>query len=157
MQRRGVIAVDAVLGEELPVRAARVALRAADDTHLALERLVGDEVEVLLRAREVRLEIGRALVEAHEMEIAVALVPRDGLQPELRLDEPLRRVAIGLRNADEVAAGVDRPRVVEALERLRVALVAPADDRATMGAGVVEHADVLLPVTPEHQRASADP
>src|SRR5262249_48163280 len=89
------------------------------------------------------------------MEVAIALVARDGLQTHRRPIESAC-VALGVGNADERASIVERPGMIEALERLRGALVTPADDRAAVGARVVEHADLIVAATDEHERTAAD-
>ena len=80
-------------------------------------------------------------VEAEKPEAPVLLQSRHGLQRPLGLLEAAALVGVLARDADEPAARVEGPRVIEALEGLRRALVVAADDRAAVGAGVVEGAD----------------
>src|SRR4029079_16664793 len=122
-------------GKQLPVRADRVALRSGNDPHFSLERLIGDEVEDLASAGEVVDERWRAPIEGREVEIAVALVPLDDAEAHFRAVERGHRVAFLVGEAEQLAAVVERPRVVEALKRLGVPLVAAANDRAAVRAG----------------------
>jgi hypothetical protein len=55
-----VIIVDAVLDQQLPVRLDVVFLRAGDDLHAAGRRLIDHEIDVILGAREIVLQIDRA-------------------------------------------------------------------------------------------------
>jgi len=61
------------------------------------------------------------------VKVAIALVARDALQAELGTLEA-GGIAVAVGHADERSPVVVRPRVIEALERLRVALVSAADE-----------------------------
>ena len=115
-----VIPVVAVLDEELPVRLNAVALRAADDLHADVG-LIGDQVEVLLRAGEVVVQRDAQRIEIHEVEAAIALQTRRRAQAERRARER-RPVAVLVGHADQGAFIAEGPAVVKALEALRLAL-----------------------------------
>src|SRR3546814_18120901 len=75
----GMIAVDAVLREHLPIAADRIFLRAADDRH-ALRRLFGDELQIVAGAREIGREIFAVGGEAHEEKVAEPVEARRGAE-----------------------------------------------------------------------------
>src|SRR4029079_3533306 len=80
---------------------------------------------------------------------------RDVTQAELRRIDA-GRVALLVRDPDEVALGVERPGVVEALEGLRVAGVLTADARAAVRARVVKRTHHAVTTAQEDQRAPGD-
>src|SRR5439155_538656 len=107
-------------------------------------------------AREVvvqRLDLGP---EAQEPEAPVLLEARHVLEGALALVEAATLISILAGDADQAPAGVERPRVVEALERLRGAFVVAAHDRAAMRARVVEGADLAVVAAHEHDRPARD-
>ena len=71
-----VVVVDRVLDQELPVRLDVVFLRAGDDLHAAGRRLIDDEVDVILGASEIRVQVDCVRIEIGEIEILVVLEPR---------------------------------------------------------------------------------
>ena len=78
MRRHRVVAVDAVLGQQLPVGADRVFLAAADDRHAGVG-LVADHVEIFLGVAEVIRQRNDVRIEGDEIEVAVAFIARHGL------------------------------------------------------------------------------
>ena len=146
----GVVGVDAVLGQQLPVGLDAVAVRAGDDPHAA-GVLVGDEVDVLGGPGQVLAQRFGAAVEADEDEAPEAV--------EARRAEPhggpveIGAVPVSVGHADERPRRVEGPGVVEAPERLGVAPVGAADEGAPVGARVVEHRQLAVPGAGEEQRA----
>src|SRR5579871_1285531 len=64
------------------------------------------------------------------------------------------RIALGIRDTDQLAAVIVGPAVVETHERLGVAGVVAADQRAAMQARIDEDADLPIPAMRQHQRPS---
>src|SRR5579875_1900051 len=128
-------------------------MRAADDLHPGL-RLVHDEVELLLRAGNVRDEIHDIRIEAQENEPAVIRDARRRLEPQLLFLE-CRSVSARIENADQIAVIVECPGMIEALEGFRVAFGLAADLRAPMRAAIDQHAHLAVAVANQDDRASA--
>ncbi len=135
-----VVAVDAVLHQQLPVGGETVLVGAADDLHRAAAA-VDDEVDVLLGVAEVGGEFDDAGVEAGEHEAPVGLHALQALEPQLVEVQPAG-VGVAVRHALQLSFGIERPRVVEALEHFGIPRVLPAYQRAAVRAGVVEDVDV---------------
>jgi len=74
MGGRGVVAVDAVLDQQLPVGANAVFLRAADDVHAGLG-LVGHQIKVFTRIAQVGGQVDDILVEGDKVKATVFLQP----------------------------------------------------------------------------------
>ncbi len=117
--------------------------------------LVGDQVDVVRRAREVGAQVDGSGVEAgeHEAPVAVDLGRRE--QAHARAVES-RAIAILAGQAVERSGAAVRPRVVEAVHAPGVALGNAADQRPAMPATVVEDPLDAVVAVPEHQRPVAD-
>ncbi len=151
----GVVAIDAVLGEQLPVRLDAVLVGPLDDLHLPVGG-VDHQVQVLDRAGEVADQILDSRVEAGEHESPVTVHPGHRLQGQGREVE-LFAVRLPVGDPHQASLGVEGPGVVEARERLGVAGLLPADHRTPMGAGVVEDVYPAGPGPPDHEhRPAAD-
>ena len=128
------VAVDAVLHEQLVVGLRAVGVRAAHDLH-APRRLIGHQVDVALGVRQVVLEGDLVVgVEVDENEVAVDGRPaRRLLQPEFTTVE---RLAVGALPGDaaQLALGRVAPAVVDAAVHRGVASRLAADQRAPVAA-----------------------
>lgn len=153
MQRDEVVAVEAVLDEELPVRLHRVLVRPLH--HLHLRGLVRDQVEVVPRLAQVLRQPDRAGVEAAEDEPPVLLDAGRRAQPEAGAVEA-RAVAVGVRQPGQPTVVGVGPGVVEARHPAGVAGGDPAQLRATVTARVEEDPDLTVAAPPEHQRPTGD-
>src|SRR3546814_5427764 len=71
----GMIAVDAVFGEQFPVATDRIFLRSADDRH-ALGRLFRNKLEIITGAREIGRQVFAVGGKADEEKIAEAIETR---------------------------------------------------------------------------------
>ena len=132
-----VIAVVAVLHQELPVCANGVVLLTADDGH-GFGRLIDHQVEVFLGVAQILFEGAGAHVKVHEAQAPVVREAgdRNKVAPILILEIPAVAVCAG--KALELALGAKNPAVVEALKVLGVAFRLPAHLGAPVGAGVEE-------------------
>lgn len=115
VQGAEVVDVDAVLHHELPVGPGPVQLRTLDHLHSHFG-LIGDQIEVLRRARQI-LGQGAWLLRIegreHETPVTVAAVPR---QAEVGFAEAWT-VPVRERNSDQVTLVGECPVVVRAPER----------------------------------------
>ena len=139
------IAVHAVFAQQLPVGSHGVLVGALGDLHADFG-LIGDEVQVLLGAGQVfdqRFYVG---IKTDEAKTPVAVDPGRRLQSQAGLLES-GTVACFIWNADQIALVVERPGMVEALERFGGAFVLAAYHGSTVGAGVEEgpHLAVAAP------------
>ena len=155
MRGDDVIIVDGILDEQFPVCLDVVFLGAGDDFHLAGWRLVNDEIDVILGAREI-VDEGRGLrIKTQEPEVAIGLEAR-------HLRESVRGAiefwTIGFLAGDTLqrSIGVEGPAVVHAVEAARVALAFSAHHRAAMAADIEHGADFALRVAAEQDRAAGD-
>jgi len=158
VRRAEVVAVEAVLDEQLPVRLDAVLMRAAQDLEgprpavfrgaasVAVRRERGRDLGRVHHGVDVRACAGKVVDEifyvgvvAREDQASVRLHPRHLDEPILGLVER-RTVGLLVGHADERAVGVVRPCVIEALERLGVAAIASTDGGAAMPAAIREHA-----------------
>lgn len=145
VERQPVIAVGAVLDEQLPVRFDRVVLPARDHGH-PLRGLVCDKIEVLGGAREIGLQVDNVGVEAHEPEAGVLFEPRRRNQGQVVAVE--RWAICGLiRQCHQRAGVVERPSVVIALEERAVPLPVFAQRGPAMRAGVHERSNYSVIAT----------
>src|SRR4051812_9819477 len=154
MRGEQVVVVEAVFDQQLPVGADVVFLRALDHLHATRGGLVEHEVDVLGGAAEILLQRRGVDVEVEEDEAAVVLDARRRHEAELRAVE-VRRIGALAGYGIEAAIAVIGPAVIEAGVALRVAARLAAHDRATMAAGVQEHAQRVLAVAAEDQRPAA--
>src|SRR4029079_14452894 len=118
-------------------------------------RLIDHEIDVILGAREIGVQIDRAGVEIGKVEILVVLKPRDRRQT-LALLVVARRIGVVARNTLDRSVGVVGPAVIDALELPGVALALAANQRAAMAADVEQRADLALAVAAEDHRAAGD-
>src|SRR3546814_9690178 len=122
----------AILGEQLPVAADRIFLRAAHDRH-PFGRLLGDEFQIIAGAREISRQILAVRGEAHEEKVAEAIEAR-------RMAELLARIVLVVGGITSMAwhnhqpprVG-EHPAMIHALEGRRGSLALAADDRTAMG------------------------
>jgi hypothetical protein len=149
-----VVAVGAVLGEQLPVRLDRVLVAARGDGH-ARRGLVGGEVQVVRRVREVLLKRLGLRPQVHEDEAAVRLHPRRSAQVVRGLVEPLG-VRVVVRHRHQAAVGGEGPRVVEAAEPPVVAAPLAADLGAAVRARVEPDPYAAAAVAAEQDGAPGD-
>src|SRR2546426_9884207 len=154
MSRARMIPIDAVLDQKLPVGAHAVSLGARNDLQAALG-LVAHQIEAFFRAGEIRDQRLDRRREAHEDEITIDVDPRRAGEPELLAVE---RSAVGVLSghADESTVGVERPGVIEALERLGVAAALSADLGATVRTGVQEDTHHAIPAAHEDEGTAGD-
>ena len=150
-----VIVVDAVLDQQLPVRLDVVFLHAGDDLHLAGRRLIDHEIDVVLGAGEIGVQVRRVRIEIGEIEILVVLEPRHRHEALALLVEA-RRIGVVAGNALDRAVGVVGPAVIDAVELPGVALALATHQRAAMAADVEQRADLALPVAAEDHRTAGD-
>ena len=143
MRDRAVVALEEVLGAELPVRL-DLRLRALEEAkRVDVDSGRGDAVGHVFEEVRERAGIG---VRAHEDEGA------PGLRAQLQQAEVAGvdpAFAVRARRRDQSAVEPVRPRVVGALER-RSPPGAFADDRASVPADVEERAELVLLVADEH-------
>ena len=153
MRRHRMIAVDAVLGQQLPIGADRIFLAACHDRHATLG-LIADDVEILPGVTEILVERNDVCIEGNEIEVAIAFVARHGLH--VRSAAALEVLGIGFfaRLASQLSVGAERPAVIEALERLGVALALAADLGAAVRASVQQGTKPPLHVTCEQNIAA---
>ena len=150
---QGVVAVNAVFGQQFPVGLDGVAVGTGDDAH-TLGGLVGHQVQVFGGAGQVFPQGFGFLVKADEDEALVAVKP-GGAQVHFGAVK-IGPVTGDVGHSDEFAGGVEAPGVVEALEDLGVAPVGAADEGAAMGAGVVEYPQFAVAVAGEEEGALGD-
>ena len=153
MRRHRVVAVDTVLGQQLPVGADRVLLPALDDRH-ARSAVAGDQVQDFLGAGQVIAERHHARVKADEAETRMAVEARRGhhvAQAALLVAGAVRLFA-GL--ALELAVAAKDPAVIEALEHPAVALGFAADRGAAVWAGVHQRVQRSLRIAREQDVAA---
>ena len=149
MRIGGVIAIHAVLDQQLPVRPHRVFELAFHEFHLAqIERVIEDGhgiAHVAFEALDLR-------VEADEDAAAVIVHPRRRLQAQRVAVEGF---AVGFLsgNAFQFAAGIINPAVIEAAEDFgAVTFVFAADQVAAVTAGVQQGADLAVLAMHQDQR-----
>ena len=147
--------VDAVLGQKLPVGVDDVLLAAAHDLHLGFA-LVGDQVDIFLGARQVVAERHGIAVEIDEPEIAVAFEPRHLHEVGAAAAVVLLAVVALLEARGKAAVHVERPAVIEAAERQRIALLFAHHHRAAVRAGVEEGVHGPAAIAVEDELAAAD-
>ena len=155
MRALGVVAVDAVLLQQLPVGVRAVLLRAADDLH-AVGPLARDQLQVVGGAGQVGLERFHLGVEADEDEARAGIEARHALQAERRIG----LAGVGVRGVDRLVqqlpfVAVD-PAVVRAGEVARASAVLATHQGAAMPARIEEGVEVAVAVAVEQQRAAAD-
>src|ERR1700737_2460694 len=119
MERKRVVSVNTVLGQQLPVGPRTVRLLARHDFHPEF-RLVRDQVEIFSRAGQIVVETFSTGIEAGEDEAPIAVNLRWRTQPQLVARERFA-VRFFTRHADELPTRIKRPRVIGALKRPRVA------------------------------------
>ena len=141
-----VVAVGAVLVEQLPVGGNAVLLGIAHGLH-ALRAVVGDIDEIGLGAGQVFIQRNGIAVEAHEHEAAELVEAFDLGQVERRLLQRIDGMGIRTRHADHLAREVEGPGVIRTGEGPARSGTLPAHHRAAMAAGVVEavHFPVAVP------------
>ena len=147
MDRRAVVALAVVLGDDLPVRpdVVREPRRARQPRHVPAEaRVVREPVAHVLAQRRRDVLVG----EAQEDEPLPRLAA-DRLEPE-RLEAEVLEV-LGVLGPDELAVEVVDPGVVGALEADRRAALPLLDRGAPVAAHVVERADDVVLAAHEQQ------
>src|SRR5262249_2577868 len=134
MSREPVVAVVAVLDQQLPVGPCTVGLLPGDHLH-SYFGLVGDQVQVFARSGQVVVEALRRGIETREHETAIALDPGGRSESALLAR---KRIAVGVLAwyPHQLAARIVGPRVIRTLKGLGVARLLAADHRAAVGAGV---------------------
>jgi len=151
-----VIAVEAVLYQQLPIGADAVS-RTAGNNPPASQDLGGIECKVDPAASlsQVVGEVLDVRIKADEMQTAIAVDPRRSLEAERTTVEA---VGVGrlVRYPDQLAISVEGPAMVEALKRLTVPSILPADQRSAMGAGVKENANVAITSANEEDGTAGD-
>ena len=130
------IAVHAVLDQELPVRLHAVGLRAGHDLDL-LAAEFEHQVEIFAGVAEIAGQTLDCRVEADKHHAAVAFKARHRFEAE-RVAVEGRRVGIVTRHRREASAEVEGPGVIKAAKEPGRAGRITADDVATMRAGVQE-------------------
>lgn len=148
MQRPHMVIIQAVEREHFPIRPHTVLLRAGNDTP-ALLRLIENKIDVILGRREIRDKILDFAIEADEIKAAIVVDPRRRNETH-RLFAKTFAVAGLVGHTDEVASVIESPRVIEALEKFRIALIDPTNIGAPMGATVVKHS--RSPVAAAHPK-----
>lgn len=155
MRGERVIAVDRVLGEQLPVGAHGIFLRAADDSHAHLG-LIGDDVEIVLHRAEVAVEGLGIFVEADEAEVAESLESRHLLHVRGAALLEIRCIGSLARLAAQRTVEAKHPTVIEALEGFCIAKLLAADLSAAMRTGVEHGAQRPFCIAREQDAAAAD-
>ena len=152
MGRDQVIAIQAVFGQELPVGLYRVHIGTGNYLHPCLG-LIHDQVKVVSGSCQVGEQVFDSGVETHEVKTPVAVDPRWFLQAQLA---PVEGRAVGVfpGEADQLPGGVERPGVIEASQDFGVPLVAAAEQRTPVGAGIEEYPDLTVFPTDKEKRAA---
>ena len=151
----GVVGVEAVLHQQLPVGPHRVQVGAAEHRH-ALLALVGHQVDHGAGVAQVGGQVGAGGAPVAEHEPPVRLDPgRPGQAHVLAVE--VRTVSLVVGHRHQVAGGVEAPPVVEALEEPAVALGAGLHRHAPVGAGVDEDADLAGGVAGHDHGTAAHP
>ena len=152
VDRETVVAVDAVLHQQLPVGLGGVAVGALKNRH-PLFGLVNHKVDELRGAGEVLMQGLHVRVERDKVEATVAVELR---RPPQRPLVPVEAWAVAafVRQGDQLAMGVKGPCVVEAREALGVAFLAAAQRRSSVRARVVENIHSAVGVAEEDERAA---
>ena len=151
----GVIAVDTVLEQKLPVGADAVFLFAADHFHPVRAVLV-EQVENAARICEIVLQGDRASIIIDEIEAAIFGELRHFFQVRAAIVVEVLGIAAGLHPGGEVAIIVEGPAMIKALEAKCIAPGFAFDHGAAMRAGVEEGVELALPVAIEDQLLAAD-
>src|SRR3546814_7744596 len=106
----GMIAVDAVFGEQFPVATDRIFLRSADDRH-ALGRLFRNKLEIITGASEIGRQFFAVGGKADEEKIAEAIATRCMGELLAWVVLIVRRIA-GLNGEDHQPAGIGENQAV---------------------------------------------
>ena len=148
-----VVPVHGVLDGELPVAPNRVQVASRHDVD-SLGRVFADHVDELACAGEVLVEIVARCAERHEYEASPLRHP--GHRPQGQaVTEVVPAVRLRTGKRDELALRVERPSVVEASEKARVAARIPSQGRAAVRARVEETMHRAFVVTIEDDGHSA--
>ncbi len=137
VERPHVVAVQTVKRKHFPVCPDAILLRARNHAPTLL-RLVENEIDVILGVAEISDKVLDSRMKAYEIKPAIVVDSRRRDKPH-RLLAKTRAVTRLIRHTDQIAMVVERPRVIEALEKLGVALVEAADIGAPVGAAIVKH------------------
>src|SRR5260221_596 len=148
MSRHRMVAVDAVLGQQLPVGADRIFLAAGDDRHAGIG-LVADDVEILFGVAKVLFERNDVRIEGNEVEVAIGFVTGHGLH--VRSAAAFEVFGIGFLAGlpSQLSVCTENPTMIETLERFGVTLALATDLGASMRAGIHQGAKPTLCVTRE--------
>src|ERR1700757_1961438 len=106
------VAVDAVLYQQFPVRLDRVLVAAVEHSHADLG-LVGDQVEVLRGTSEILAQIADLRIEADENKSTIGI---DACRRGKVGPVEVGRIGVFARYGDQPAPGREAPAVVEAGE-----------------------------------------
>ncbi len=156
MRGKCMVAVDAIFDQQLPVGANAIRLRSFHYFHPNF-RLIAYQVQILFGAGEVFIQILGRRIEADKDKSAIAIHSRRLCKTEFLPVKSRLAVRIVAGNADQFTALIVCPRMVRALERLRVAGTLTAYERAAMGAGVQQHSHFAIVPPYENQRTACDP
>ena len=142
------VIIQAVEREHFPICPHAVLLRAGNNPP-ALLRLIENKIDVILGCREIRNKILDFAIEADEIKAAIIVDPRRRNETHLLFAKTFAITRL-IGHTDEVASVIESPRVIEALEKFRIALIDPTNVGAPMGAAVVKHS--RSPVAAAHPK-----
>ena len=135
VSRQCVVTVNAVFSEEFPVRTHRVFLRASHDCHCRF-RLVADHIEIFPDRAQIVREAFDVLVKTDEIEIAIALEPRNLLHAGCAALLEIFGVGSLSGLASQRSVQAEYPAMIKTLEGLRTAVLLAANLCTAMRAGV---------------------
>src|SRR5262245_23160250 len=155
MGRQTMVAIDAILHQQLPVRAHTVELRPLHDFH-AYRGLVTDQINVLFRVGQIVQQPFSRGIEIQKDKPTVTVHPRRHPQRQLFAAEG-RTVSVFSRHANQLATGAEGPGMVRALERTGSARLFATDERSTVCTRIQQDADRVIIAAHENDGPTSHP